>query len=176
MRGRVAASVAVMLGVALGGFGLTGCTASGGSSGGDSSALPPVIVDLGDVDGRAVDIADPAVVEFVPGRDDGSAQFNPGLTAKSVGTTEVTLDNSESGDSVTFTVDVVREALRRLQAKGIDTSNAVMVGDRGYDTLGAGANGVPTILVEWGYGSPAEAADTIAVVHSTDQLRNLLLG
>jgi len=88
-----------------------------------------VIVDLGDVDGTTVevpeggsvdltgddetytdwtaDIADPAVVEFVPGRDDGSAQFNPGLTAKSVGTTEVTLDNSESGDSVTFTVDVV---------------------------------------------------------------------
>ena len=51
-----------------------------------------------------------------------------------------------------------------------------MVGDRGYDTLGAAANGVPTILVEWGYGSPAEAADTIAVVHSTDQLRAVLLG
>jgi hypothetical protein len=128
-RGRAAASVAVVLGVALGGFGLTGCTASGGSSGGDASALPPVTVDLGDVDGTTVevpeggsvdltgddetftdwtaDIADPAVVEFVPGRDDGSAQFNPGLTAKSVGTTQVTLDNSESGDSVTFTVDVV---------------------------------------------------------------------
>ena len=51
-----------------------------------------------------------------------------------------------------------------------------MVGDRGYDTLGAAANGVPTILVEWGYGSPAEAADALAVVHSADQLRNLLLG
>ena len=132
MRGRVAASVAVMLGVALGGFGLTGCTASGGSSGGDSSALPPVIVDLGDVEGTTVevpeggtidltgdaqtstawtaDIADPAVVEFVPGRDDGSAQFNPGLTAKSEGETEVTLDNGETGDSVTFTVDVVPKA------------------------------------------------------------------
>jgi len=72
--------------------------------------------------------------------------------------------------------DVVAEALRRLQAKGIDTENAVMVGDRGYDTLGALANGVPTILVEWGYGSPAEAGDAMAVVHSTDQLRNLLLG
>ena len=127
-RGRVAVSVAVMLGVAMGGFGLTGCT-SGGSSDGGSSALPPVIVDLGDVDGTTVEvpeggsidltgddetytdwtaeIADPAVVEFVPGRDDGSAQFNPGLTAESVGTTEVTLDNSESGDSVTFTVEVV---------------------------------------------------------------------
>jgi phosphoglycolate phosphatase len=72
--------------------------------------------------------------------------------------------------------DVVAEALRRLQAKGIDTGNAVMVGDRGYDTLGAAANGVPTILVEWGYGSPAEAVDAMAVVHSADQLRNLLLG
>lgn len=124
----MAASVAVMFGVALGGFGLTGCTSSGSTDAG-SSALPPVIVDLGDVDGTTVevpeggsidltgddetytdwtaDIADPQVVEFVPGRDDGSAQFNPGLTAESVGSTEVTLDNSESGDSVTFTVEVV---------------------------------------------------------------------
>jgi phosphoglycolate phosphatase len=72
--------------------------------------------------------------------------------------------------------DVVAEALRRLQAQGIDTTHSVMVGDRGYDTLGAAANGVPTILVEWGYGSPAEAGDAMAVVHSADQLRNLLLG
>jgi hypothetical protein len=53
------------------------------------------------------EIADPEVVEFTPGRDDGSAQFNPGLTAKSIGDTEVTLDNGETGDSVTFTVEVV---------------------------------------------------------------------
>ena len=72
--------------------------------------------------------------------------------------------------------DVVAEALRRLQALGVDTRTAVMVGDRGYDTLGALANGVPTIMVEWGYGGPEEAGDAIATVHSTDQLRNLLLG
>jgi len=35
---------------------------------------------------------------------------------------------------------------------------------------------VPTILVEWGYGSPVEASEAIAVAHSTDQLRGLLLG
>lgn len=128
-RGRVAASVAVLFAVG-GMLGLSACSAGGGSGGSpESSALPPVIVDLHDVDGTTVevpeggsidltgddetftewtaDIADPEVVEFVPGRDDGSAQFNPGLTATSVGTTEVTLDNSESGDSVTFTVDVV---------------------------------------------------------------------
>ncbi|WP_022889185.1 HAD hydrolase-like protein [Agromyces italicus] len=72
--------------------------------------------------------------------------------------------------------DVVAEALHRLTAQGVDTAHSVMVGDRGYDTLGALANGVPTILVEWGYGSPAEAGDAMAVVHSADQLRSLLLG
>ncbi|GAA4068146.1 HAD hydrolase-like protein [Agromyces indicus] len=72
--------------------------------------------------------------------------------------------------------DVVAEALRRLQARGIDTTDAVMVGDRGYDILGAAAHDVPTILVEWGYGSPAEAGDALAVVHSADQLRSFLVG
>jgi phosphoglycolate phosphatase len=88
--------------------------------------------------------------------------------------TEIT--GASDDEELSTKADVVAEALRRLQAKGIDTDNAVMVGDRGYDTLGALANGVPTILVEWGYGSPADAADAMAVVHSTDQLRNLLLG
>ena len=100
----MAASVAVVFAIVLGGVGLTGCTASGGS---DAWALPPVIVSLDDVDGTTdevpeggtvdltgddetftewtADIADPEVVAFVPGRDDGSAQFNPGLTAESVG-------------------------------------------------------------------------------------------
>ncbi|UOE43541.1 HAD hydrolase-like protein [Agromyces larvae] len=82
-----------------------------------------------------------------------------------------------SEDEVRSTkADVVAEALRRLQTEGIDTAHAVMVGDRGYDTLGALANGVPTILVEWGYGSPEEAGDALAVVHSADQLRGLLVG
>jgi hypothetical protein len=115
------------LGLTAGVLGLAGCSAGGSSA--DASALPPVIVSLDDVDGTTVevaeggsvdltgddetymdwtaDIADPEVVEFVPGRDDESARYNPGLTAESVGTTEVTLENSSSGDSVTFTVEVV---------------------------------------------------------------------
>lgn len=123
VRGRVAASVIVAMGLAAGSLGLSACSPGG------SSALPPVIVDLDTVDGTTVevpeggsvdltgddetytawtaDIADPAIVEFVPGKDDGYAQFNPGLTATSVGETEVTLDNSETGDTVTFTVEVV---------------------------------------------------------------------
>ncbi len=94
-----------------------------------TNPLPPVIVDIGSVGGTTVEvrtggtvditgddetstdwtaeIADPDVVSFVPGRDDGSAQFNPGLEATAVGSTEVTLTNSASGESVTFTVDVV---------------------------------------------------------------------
>ncbi|WP_205649396.1 HAD hydrolase-like protein [Agromyces sp. LHK192] len=83
---------------------------------------------------------------------------------------------AKDDESNSTKADVVADALERLRAAGVDTTDAVMVGDRGYDTLGAAANGVPTILVEWGYGSPAEAADTLAVVHSADQLRGLLLG
>ena len=86
------------------------------------------------------------------------------------------ITGASDDEELSTKADVVREALRRLRESGVDVSNPVMVGDRGYDTLGAGANGVPTILVEWGYGSPAEASDAMAVVHSTDQLRNLLLG
>ncbi|TFD69227.1 HAD hydrolase-like protein [Cryobacterium sp. Hb1] len=72
--------------------------------------------------------------------------------------------------------DIVAEALTRLAAAGVDTSGAVMVGDRSYDAIGAQANGIPAILVEWGYGSPAEAAAATAVVYSSDQLGRLLLG
>jgi hypothetical protein len=126
-RGRRAASAVLRASVAIGVLALAGCASSGSS--GDASALPPVIVDLAEVDGTTVevteggtidltgddetyaawtaDIDDPEVLGFVPGRDDGSAQFNPGLTATSVGETDVTLDNGETGDSVTFTVDVV---------------------------------------------------------------------
>jgi hypothetical protein len=132
-RRRVGAS-ALLMSVCAAVVCLAGCS-SGGTSGGASEqadALPPVIVDLDSLDGTTVevaeggsidltgddetftewtaDIADPDVVEFVPGRDDGSAQFNPGLSAESVGETEVVLENGETGDTVTFTVEVVPRA------------------------------------------------------------------
>jgi phosphoglycolate phosphatase len=88
--------------------------------------------------------------------------------------TEIT--GASDDEELSTKAEVVREALRRLESQGVDLSNPVMIGDRGYDTLGAAANGVPTIMVEWGYGSPAEAGDAMAVVHSADQLRSLLLG
>ncbi|MGR2752443.1 HAD hydrolase-like protein [Agromyces arachidis] len=86
------------------------------------------------------------------------------------------ITGASDDESRSTKADVVAEALRRLRADGVDTSDAVMVGDRGYDVLGAAAHDVPTILVEWGYGSPEEAGDAFAVVHSADQLRTLLLG
>ena len=51
----------------------------------------------------------------------------------------------------------------------------VLVGDRHHDIEGAAEHGIPTIMVEWGYGSPAEAAGAIHVVHSMEQLRALLV-
>lgn len=92
------------------------------------TALPPVIADLNNVDGTTVDvpvgrtvdltgdqktykdwtakIADEKVVTFVAGRDEGTAAFNPGLIAKAAGKSEVTLTNSSSSKTVTFTVAV----------------------------------------------------------------------
>jgi hypothetical protein len=115
----------LLISIAVGALALAGCS-SGGTGG--SSALPPVIVDLGDVDGTTVevteggtidltgddkdfthwsaDIADRTIAAFVPGKDDGSAQFNPGLDALAEGTTKVTMDNSASGAHVAFTVEV----------------------------------------------------------------------
>lgn len=72
--------------------------------------------------------------------------------------------------------DIVAHALGELAELGVDTSAAVMVGDRSYDVEGAAAHGIPTIIVEWGYGSPEEAAGAISTVYSADNLRSLLLG
>ncbi|MFO7691335.1 MAG: HAD hydrolase-like protein [Cryobacterium sp.] len=72
--------------------------------------------------------------------------------------------------------DIVGEALAQLTSSGANMSAPVLIGDRVYDALGAAAHDVPAILVEWGYGSPSEATDATAVVHSTDQLGKLLLG
>lgn len=72
--------------------------------------------------------------------------------------------------------DVVAWVLDHLRADGIDLSNPVMVGDRTHDVIGARANGVPTISVEWGYGSPAEWTGAIAVAADPAQLQKELLG
>jgi phosphoglycolate phosphatase len=59
---------------------------------------------------------------------------------------------------------------------GVDVSRPIMVGDRDYDIEGAAANGIPSIFVEWGYGSPAEAEGSLTTVATPAELIPLLLG
>lgn len=70
--------------------------------------------------------------------------------------------------------DLVAEALRRLDARAAD---AVMIGDRLYDILGARAHGLGSIGVLWGFGERAEleGAGADAVVESPQALERLLL-
>jgi phosphoglycolate phosphatase len=71
--------------------------------------------------------------------------------------------------------DIVREALRRLAAAGVDTTRPVLIGDRHHDVDGGAENDVPVIFVRWGFSWPHEAAGAQAAVDDVDQLRNLLL-
>jgi hypothetical protein len=59
------------------------------------------------VDSYTGEVADAKVAEFTPGRTDGSAEFNPGVTALAVGSTEVTMTNEQGGiQPLVFTVVV----------------------------------------------------------------------
>jgi len=59
------------------------------------------------VDSYSGEVADSAVAEFVAGREDDGATFNPGVKALAEGSTQVELSNSDGGiQDVTFTVDV----------------------------------------------------------------------
>lgn len=71
---------------------------------------------------------------------------------------------------------IVGEALRQLRCKGMDTSRTVMVGDRSHDIAGAAAHGIPTVLVEWGYGTEEEAVSAAYRVKNAAELRALLIG
>ncbi len=91
--------------------------------------VAPVTVSVGDLQGATVDVAlnqvinintgdlavdsytaeieDPSILEFVQGREDGSATFNPGLQPLKVGQTKVTMTNSQGGiQPLEFTVVV----------------------------------------------------------------------
>ncbi len=109
---------------------LTGCSGRT-SSGGDSSSsqqLPPIIVNIDKAAGTTVTvplsnvvdvnvgstdvtkwtakIGDADIVSFTKGKDDGSAQFNPGFEPIAPGTTDVTMSNGDQ--DVKFTVTVTK--------------------------------------------------------------------
>jgi len=71
--------------------------------------------------------------------------------------------------------DIIGEALRRLEAAGIDTSRPVLIGDRHHDVDGGAEQGVPVIFVRWGFSWPHESEGAQAAVDTVAQLRNLLL-
>ena len=59
------------------------------------------------VDSYTAEIGDEAILEFVQGREDGSATFNPGFTALKASETDVTMTNAQGGiQPLEFTVKV----------------------------------------------------------------------
>lgn len=66
---------------------------------------------------------------------------------------------------------VVAEALRRL---GGGASRGVLVGDRVHDVEGAAENGIPAVLVAWGYGTPEEARGAVGVARDTAELARMV--
>lgn len=74
-------------------------------------------------------------------------------------------------------VKVVADALRRLADKGLDTTSAVLVGDREFDVEGAELNDLPLIVADWGYGVPEEFVSPAVAAHakSPSALQEMLL-
>ena len=59
------------------------------------------------VDSFEAEVSDSSVAEFVQGRDDGGATYNPGFTGKAEGTTDVTMTNEQGGiQPLEFTIVV----------------------------------------------------------------------
>ncbi|MCM3615459.1 HAD hydrolase-like protein [Microbacterium enclense] len=88
---------------------------------------------------------------------------------------EATVGASLDERTLSSKADIVREALRRLEAAGADTSRPVLIGDRHHDVEGGQDAGVPVIFVRWGFSWPHEAEGAQAAVDDVDQLRALLL-
>ncbi len=80
---------------------------------------------------------------------------------------------SELDGRLTDKAQVVAEVLARLGAK---PEEAVMIGDREHDVMGAKANGVKCVGVSFGYAQPGEleAAGADWIAGSMDGLRDLL--
>jgi phosphoglycolate phosphatase len=70
--------------------------------------------------------------------------------------------------------DLIRHILGQER---FDPAQAVMIGDRKHDAIGAGANGIAAIGVTWGYGSRQElsAAGAACLVDTPDALEGPIL-
>jgi len=77
--------------------------------------------------------------------------------------------------------EVVAHSLAGLDIEPRDaadggTTGVVMVGDREHDIHGAGRFGIPTVFVEWGYGTDVEGRAAARTTTSVDELREVLTG
>lgn len=122
IRTAVARTAAIVAAGIAGAVILAGCTA------GTNQVIAPIMTDLNAIDGATVEVSvgnvivltgddenptawtalidDGSLLEFSPAEKTESAEFNPGLKALAEGTTDVTLSNTITEETVTFTVDI----------------------------------------------------------------------
>ena len=78
-------------------------------------------------------------------------------------------------DPASSKATVIREALTRLEARGVDTSHPVIIGDSIWDVRGAQEAGIPVIGVGWGYATEAGLDEADAVCETVEELRSFIL-
>ena len=78
-------------------------------------------------------------------------------------------------DPASSKATVIREALTRLEARGVDTSHPVIIGDSILDVRGAQEAGIPVIGVGWGYATEDGLNEADAVCETVEELRSFIL-
>ena len=78
-------------------------------------------------------------------------------------------------DPASSKATVIREALTRLEARGVDTSHPVIIGDSIWDVRGAQEAGIPVIGVGWGYATEDGLDEVDAVCETVEELRSFIL-
>ena len=78
-------------------------------------------------------------------------------------------------DPASSKATVIREALTRLEARGVDTYHPVIIGDSIWDVRGAQEAGIPVIGVGWGYATEDGLDEADAVCETVEELRSFIL-
>lgn len=78
-------------------------------------------------------------------------------------------------DPASSKATVIREALTRLEARGVDTSHPVIIGDSIWAVRGAQEAGIPVIGVGWGYATEDGLDEADAVCETVEELRSFIL-
>lgn len=100
------------------------------------------------------------------------AEFGLAEFFEAVGTASADGSRKTKSDSIRHALAEMGVPTHSADAGGTD--GVVLVGDRRHDIDGAAEWGIPTILVDWGYGTSDERAQAFAHVGSPDELATLL--